>query len=514
MKRVSPTTQITLALVFLTCAILVTANLLFGVFQDPGAAIDTQRKALGESLAAQAAALLQAGERKSLEIALASAQKQDPTIRSLALRHADRSIVVQTGDHAKAWAEGDGAVSGATRIEVPLLRGSERWGSFEMTYFPERRSALARVLSDPLWVTLLFAAAAGMALYRIYMRRALIHLDPASVIPERIKQAFDVMTEAVVVLDRRGRILLANNAFHKLHAGAEADPTGKPLSALFWLAPGLERDPAQHPWWRAMQDAVPVISHPVEIGESDGKLHKLKVNCAPIRDASEQVRGCLVTFDDLTDLHLANERLFKTLEELSASKSEIEQKNSELEHLGTHDPLSGCLTRRAFFERMERARDEARRNGTPLSCFVLDIDHFKSVNDALGHVTGDRVIQEVGAQLAAALRVTDIVSRFGGDEFLAGMPGCSLHEAVGIATKISRTIQSHFRAAIGGPQVTVSIGVAVLDPRDRQLTDLIQRADKALYDAKSLGRNRVAQQGSGDASPVSPGRAAAVTAAK
>jgi len=499
MRRISPTTQLSLALVFLTCAILITANLLFGVFQGPDTAIDTQRKVLGESLAAQAAALLQTGDRKALEVALASVHKQDRAIRSLAVRRADRSIVVQSGDHAKAWAEGDAGSSSATHIEVPLLKGSERWGSFEMTYFPDHRSDLARVLSDPLWVTLLFCVAAGTALYWIYLRRALIHLDPASVIPERVRQAFDVMTEGVVVLDRRGRILLANSAFRKLHADAGADPTGRSLSALSWLTPGLERNAAQHPWSRAMLGAVPIMSHPVEIGESDTQLRKLKVNCAPIRDGGEQVRGCLVTFDDLTELHLANERLFKTLEELSASKDEIEQKNTELEHLATHDALSGCLTRRAFFDRMQRAREDARRDGTPLACFVLDIDYFKTVNDTFGHVVGDRVIQEVGAQLLASLRATDIVSRFGGDEFVAGMPGCDLQEALAITAKIGRAIQAHFATASDGPRVTVSIGVAALDHRDRQLTDLIQRADSALYDAKALGRNRVAHPGSGDA---------------
>jgi diguanylate cyclase (GGDEF)-like protein/PAS domain S-box-containing protein len=317
------------------------------------------------------------------------------------------------------------------------------------------------------------------------------------VIPERVKQAFDVMTEGVVVLDHRGRILLANRAFHQLHADAALDPTGRALSTLPWLVPGLEADPAQHPWSRAMLGAVPVMSHPVEIGESPTRLRKLKVNCAPIRDAGRQVRGCLVTFDDLTELHLANERLFKTLEELSVSKNEIEQKNTELEHLATHDPLSGCLTRRAFFDRMERARDEARRNATPLSCFVLDIDHFKSINDSFGHVVGDRVIQEVGAQLLGTLRASDIVSRFGGDEFLVGMPGCELREAVLLAADVGRRVQAHFADAAAGSRVTVSIGVGALDPRDRQLTDLIQRADKALYDAKSQGRNRVGHSGAG-----------------
>jgi diguanylate cyclase (GGDEF)-like protein len=494
MKRIPPVLQIALALAFLTCAILIIANLLFGVFTGRDVTIDAQRKAFGESLAAQAAALLKSGERRALETALDSIRERDTTIRSLAVRRADRSIVVQAGDHARAWAAREPASATATHVEVPLLKGADRWGSFEMTYAPDRRAGLARLLRHPLWVTLLFAAAAGTAAYWIYLRRALIHLDPASVIPERVRLAFDVMAEGVVVLDRRGRVLLANQAFRNLQTDP-VDPTGRPLTALAWLAPAVTADPIRNPWSRAMLEAAPVIGYPIEIDGQDGNARKLTVNCAPVLDAYKQVRGCLVTFDDLTELHLANERLFQALGDLNASRDEIQQKNTELEHLATHDTLSGCLTRRAFFERMERSWSEARRNGTALGCFVLDIDHFKSINDTYGHVVGDRVIQEVGAQLRASLRSTDIVARFGGDEFLVGMPGCELQEATAIAGQLSRAIESHFASQADGPRVTVSIGVASLDHRDRHLTDLIQHADKALYDAKALGRNRVAHRG-------------------
>ena len=105
MKRIPPTLQITLALVFLSCALLIIANLLFGVFAAPETMRDAQRKAFGESLAVQVAAILRAGERRALEAALDSVHEHDPAIRSLAVRRADRSIVVQSGDHAQAWAE-------------------------------------------------------------------------------------------------------------------------------------------------------------------------------------------------------------------------------------------------------------------------------------------------------------------------------------------------------------------------------------------------------------------------
>jgi diguanylate cyclase (GGDEF)-like protein len=498
MRRIPPTLQITLALVFLSSALLIIANLLFGVFAAPETTLDAQRKAFGESLAAQAAAILRSGERRALEAVLESVREHDPSIRSLAVRRADRGIVVQAGDHAQAWGQPAATSVTATRFEVPLLRGGERWGGFEITYFPDRRAGLWRALGHPLWITLLFVAAAGTAVYWMYLRRALIHLDPTSVIPERVRQAFDVMAEGVTVLDRRGRILLANRAFRSLASGDAGDPTGQPLATLSWLAPGLTGDSADLPWVRAMRDAAPVTGYSVEI-RAPAPARKLSVNSAPVLDAQGSVRGCLVTFDDLTELHLANERLFQTLAELSASKEQIQQKNTELEHLATHDALSGCLSRRAFFERMERAREDARRSGAALSCFVLDIDHFKSINDTYGHVVGDRVIQEVGAQLRASLRASDLVARFGGDEFLAGMPGCDLEEATAVADKIGQAIATRFGPGAQGPQVTVSIGIASLERHDAQLTDLIHQADQALYEAKSLGRNRVAMATAGGA---------------
>jgi diguanylate cyclase (GGDEF)-like protein/PAS domain S-box-containing protein len=491
MRRIPPILQIALALVFLSSALLIIADLLFGVFVPPQAARDAQRKAFGESLAVQSAAILRAGDRRALEAALQGVHRHDPAIRSLAVRRADRSIVAQAGDHAHAWSEPAAVSATTTRLEVPLLKGSERWGSFEMTFVPDSRSPLRRALDHPLWITLLFAATAGAAVYWIYLRRALIHLDPTAVIPERVRLAFDVMAEGVAVLDRAGRILLANRALRALAGNDATDPTGKPLAALPWLAPGLTGASGDLPWIRAMREGGPVTGYSVEI-RAPAAARKLSVNCAPVLDTQGSVRGCLVTFDDLTELHLANERLFQTLAELSASKEEIQRKNTELEHLATHDPLSGCLSRRAFFARMEHARAEARR-GSALSCFVLDIDHFKSINDTYGHVIGDRVIQEVGAQLRAFLRATDVIARFGGDEFLAGMPGCELDEATAVARKIAQAIAARFGPGTQGPRVTVSIGVAALERDDTALTDLIQMADQALYRAKSLGRNRVAK---------------------
>jgi diguanylate cyclase (GGDEF)-like protein len=193
---------------------------------------------------------------------------------------------------------------------------------------------------------------------------------------------------------------------------------------------------------------------------------------------------------------MANERLSEALAELRRSRDEIAQKNVELEHMATHDVLTGCLARGAFFARMAQAWEDARRTGRPLSCLALDIDKFKPVNDSFGHAVGDRVIQEVGRTLVSSLRTADVVGRYGGDEFFVGMPGCAAGEGLAIADKLRRTIEERCRVGFGdidGLRVTVSIGIATFRGGDASLADLIERADQALYEAKAGGRNRVAE---------------------
>ena len=494
--RIRPTVQITFGLVMLTSAILLVTDLLFGVFPDPNVQLMQQRKAFAESAATQVAVFLERGDQKTLALALERMREYDPNIRSLAVRKADRTLVAQAGDHKKAWTDPQEGRSTPTELLVPLSSNSARWGNFEMVYLPDQRSVLQQAIAHPLWITLLAIALLGTLVYWQYIRRALVHLDPKAVIPERVTLAFDIMTEGVVVLDRRGRVLLANRAFRALPGDGPSDIVGKQLSHLPWLAPGLPSDPAGYPWTRAMHGGKPVMDYAIEVTPSPESRKKLAVHCAPITDPRGVVRGCVATFDDLTAVHLANERLSETLAELNASRDEIAEKNVELERLASHDSLTGCLTRRAFFERMAQAREEARRSGKPFTCLALDIDQFKSVNDRFGHAVGDRVAQEVGAMLISSLRAADIVGRYGGDEFFIGMPGCDTDQALGIADKLRRGVDERCGAAfsdIATLRVTVSIGVATVRDADSTLAELIDQADKALYQAKAGGRNRVAE---------------------
>jgi len=506
MKPASPLLQMTLALVALCGMLVMLADLLFGVFPDRAEQQLRVRKQLGEALAVQVATLLRAADHAALQHTLDEVAQRMPGVRSLGLRRADGRLVLQAGDHQASWHRAEGDASTAEQVDVPMHADGRRWGSFEIAFEPEQGSAWRRWLAEPLVVTMLFVSLAGVAVFSLYMRRALQHLDPASVIPDRVQGAFDAMGEGVVVLDGRGRLLLANKAFRGLNAQAAKVATGQSLSAQGWLAAGLGANPAAHPWTRAMGERAALSGQTLDITDGDGQKQQLVISCVPITDAGGRVRGCLATFSDVTQLHRANAALRQAMGELSASQQQVQRQNVELKRLATRDPLTGCLNRRAFNELYEHLFSGAQATGMPLSCVVLDIDHFKRVNDSHGHSVGDRVIQEVARKLSESARGSDLVCRYGGEEFTVMLPGMDVRAAVAFAERVRRRIERDCGAAIRevpGMAVTASLGVATLGPQVATPLQLIDQADQALYRAKRDGRNRVViDQPAGSPAPL------------
>jgi diguanylate cyclase (GGDEF)-like protein len=220
----------------------------------------------------------------------------------------------------------------------------------------------------------------------------------------------------------------------------------------------------------------------------------LVVNAAPILDAGGRVRGCLATFTDQTALHRANQAYRRAVADLNASREEVQRQNDELTRLATRDPMTGCYNRRAFNESYEHLFNGARAAGMALSCMVLDIDFFKKVNDTHGHSIGDRVICEVAKVLQAQSRPSDLVCRYGGEEFVIVLPGLDEAHAASVAERIRLAIEAGCGPAVRevpGMRVTVSLGVASMSAEVRSPLELVDLADSALYAAKKSGRNRV-----------------------
>ena len=165
------------------------------------------------------------------------------------------------------------------------------------------------------------------------------------------------------------------------------------------------------------------------------------------------------------------------------------------------DSLTNCFNRGHGLEALDRELDRARRSRQPLSILMFDIDHFKTINDELGHLRGDDLLRAVGAQLTRVLRSTDVRCRYGGDEFLIILPDTPLIGAQQAAESVRRKMATLAMVAGGKTiPVTVSIGVAEAGPAELGVTGLIDRADDALYQAKREGRDRCSVAGAPAAS--------------
>ena len=184
-------------------------------------------------------------------------------------------------------------------------------------------------------------------------------------------------------------------------------------------------------------------------------------------------------------LNLTSQRLEQ---ELTAAKV-------ELHHQATTDHLTGLFNRRRFLELGEVEFEQARRCCQPMALFIIDIDHFKAINNGHGHLAGDRVLQLVAAAFRANLRGLDILARLGGDEFAVLLPVTTQADGKAMAEQLWQVVSEVSLQDVGIlVRVTVSVGVAYLRDDDQGLDALLSRADVALYEAKQRGRNCVATQ--------------------
>lgn len=181
-------------------------------------------------------------------------------------------------------------------------------------------------------------------------------------------------------------------------------------------------------------------------------------------------------------------------ERILALQEQLISAREQMRRLAMTDPLTQMLNRRALLDALRRDEDRMRRERRPLGVVMVDIDHFKSVNDRLGHGAGDVVLQTVGKCLESCVRGGDYVGRWGGEEFLLALPGADPIQCAEVAERCRSMIAAQQIALEGKDhaQVTASFGSASTEGTDREeLMTLIENADKALYWAKESGRNRV-----------------------
>jgi len=180
---------------------------------------------------------------------------------------------------------------------------------------------------------------------------------------------------------------------------------------------------------------------------------------------------------------------------VKALQDELREANKLLGRLAASDPLTDLPNRRTFDQQIFVEMERSRRTGQSVSVVMLDLDHFKQINDAHGHQVGDEALREVAQLLGGRRRVTDLVARYGGEEFVWVLPGAGIDAAMEVAEWLRRTIEeSELETQRGTIRLTVSAGVSTYDPaaHGRIGSDvLLESADQALREAKAKGRNRV-----------------------
>jgi diguanylate cyclase len=180
---------------------------------------------------------------------------------------------------------------------------------------------------------------------------------------------------------------------------------------------------------------------------------------------------------------------------IEAQQEELVARNLELDRLATHDELTGLINRRQLGFMAEREVAAMRRHGQETCLLLIDVDDFKLVNDRFGHPAGDRLLQQLAACMSSRLRASDLLARWGGEEFLVLLPQTDLAGALDVGEQLRRSVRETRFAGIEGP-VTISVGVASLRPSVAAPLEVAYRdADRALYEAKTSGRDRVVATG-------------------
>jgi diguanylate cyclase (GGDEF)-like protein len=265
---------------------------------------------------------------------------------------------------------------------------------------------------------------------------------------------------------------------------AEADALGKTLADLF---PGFNHPRFE---WAAKQ----VLEH-----KSPQMLSQaLNRYLIPIRIASSERHG-LTWMQQNVLMHplsaISNARIVVTITDVTEGvvrSSALASLTQQLKEQTTRDPLTGAFNRRFMWEWLGGQLPLLRRSKKPMGCLMIDIDFFKRINDELGHDVGDHVIKDFSALVTTHLRASDILVRYGGEEFVALLPECDLPEAIIVGRRVCTAAALASIGALDPGRVTCSIGVACwAEERTATGAELLREADKQLYRAKNGGRNRV-----------------------
>ncbi|MEZ6116039.1 MAG: diguanylate cyclase [Pirellulaceae bacterium] len=483
MIRIPTTIRIAFALAMSSATVLLCLRV-FGLFHEDHQDLMEVRARMCESVGVACSQFVSRDDFNGVRTCLESLVDRDTTVLSAGVRNPQGQLVYQTQLHNELWKRRNKREA-KNCIYVPIVKDRESWGRVEICFEPLYTSGLLAVFQLPSIQVSLVASLVNFVLFYLFLRRYLRHLDPTSVVPTRVRSALDTLAESIIILDKNKNITLVNQAFLETFETSQRQIQGKSLQTLPWNSANATT-PLPFDWTNAAQ--IPKSSSVVRI-TIDDKIKSFLCNQSPITDDSGEFQGTLVSLDNITAQEEKQRQLEETLETLEASRAEISKQNEKLNFLATRDPLTGCLNRRAFFAHFGEYWKSQRRYKHPLSCVMLDVDHFKSINDNHGHAMGDEVLRRVAEVMQDAIRETDYICRYGGEEFCILLPHVDVAAAYLAGERFRKIIEAlEFE---GGLKVTASFGVSDADLGAETEEAMIEQADKCLYVAKRQGRNQV-----------------------
>lgn len=284
----------------------------------------------------------------------------------------------------------------------------------------------------------------------------------------RQKQFYEALVEnnplAIVTLDRSHKVISVNPAFERLFGYARSEVTGQPLDD-FVATPETYAEAARYTEQVQHGEAVHATGRR---RRKDGSEVEVEIYGMPVVVHGVQV-GVLGLYSDIT---------------------ERKQTEANLQHLATHDPLTDLPNRALFYKRLDQALTHASHVGTSVVVMFLDLDGFKSVNDAFGHEKGDQLLQDMGLRFRDCLRDGDMVARLSGDEFTFVIEHIRRKEdAAAVASRVLQALTEPFYIEGHPLTVTASIGISMSPCDGKDAATLLKNADAAMYQAKERGKN-------------------------
>lgn len=285
---------------------------------------------------------------------------------------------------------------------------------------------------------------------------------------ERLRLAATVLEntiEGIFVCDAEQRIVHVNPAFTELTGFTSEDVIGRKPNVL---SSGRHEKAFYERMWKQLRECGKWQGE-IWNRRKSGELFAEWLNISVVRDDADSVRHYVAVFSDITSRKQTEERL---------------------NYQANHDPLTTLPNRTLFHERLTRALARSHRNRLPVALLFLDLDHFKEVNDGCGHLTGDKLLQEVGERLVSCTRQGDTVARMGGDEFTLILEDIAdFRDAAVVAQKILRSLGAPFVIGDYRVGVTTSIGISLYPADGNDIQSLLRTADEAMYRAKKQGKN-------------------------